>query len=96
MPSQEGTIIRNCHSDATAFSAERATNSFSLWLAKTGKDKETYIAAHSSHAHMNPATCAFGLRSSIQAFACCRPSMMHPRQMAYNQWTVLVIFTLLG
>src|SRR4051794_36002625 len=29
----EGTIVRNCHSDATAFSAGRAMNSCSLWMA---------------------------------------------------------------
>jgi len=37
MPPHGGRIIRNCYSDATAFSAERATNSCSLSLANTGK-----------------------------------------------------------
>jgi hypothetical protein len=33
---------RNCYSDATSFSAGRAMDSCSLWLAKSGRDEETY------------------------------------------------------
>src|SRR5262245_64265696 len=41
MPPHGGRILRNCYSDATAISAERMTNSCSLWLAMHDKDEAT-------------------------------------------------------